>query len=560
MMIANPANKNIYLSRYRQIASVLAKHGLGFLISLLGLERFLPFYQHLLGLPRRVKPYTRPEHVRMALEELGITFIKLGQVLSTRADLLPPEFQSELAKLQDSALPVPSALIREAIAEELGASTDELFASFDTEPIAVASIGQAHAAVLHDGTEVIVKVRKPGAVEQVEEDLSILQNLADAAARRWEFADRYDVIGLAQEFATTLRAELDYIEEAKNAEQFAENFRDDLLVHIPKIFWEVTTSRVLTLEHRRGLKITDKAGLQAQNIDCSALAKRATGIIIKMVFEDGFYHADPHPGNFFIEPDGSIGVIDFGMVGTVDEQTKECLVSLLAAVATEDSEQLVDVMIDFGIPGKPVDKERLKRDLAHLLSRYYGQSLGKLSLSSLLNEIFSITRTHELLLPPNLVKLIKTMAMCESIGAQLDPNFSVTTVLVPYAERLVMKQHSPRMLAKKLKGASYDLARLSLEMPQHLRRLIHEIECGGLEVGTRPEGFEPIIQRLERLANRIVLGVIAAAFINGLAVLISVYHPPGWDRWAGLFLGFGFLVAATLGLYLAYSLLHSRRS
>jgi ubiquinone biosynthesis protein len=557
-MVELSMHKNHHAGRYKQITAVLARHGLGYLINVLGLERFLPFHQSLLGLPSRGEPYTRPEHVRMALEELGATFIKLGQVLSTRADLLPPDYQSELTKLQDQAPLVPSAIIRAVIEQELEESVGEVYAVFDAEPLAAASIGQAHTAVLKDGTEVVIKVRRPGVVEQVEEDLDILENLAVAAASRWEFADRYDVIGLVQEFSQTLRTELDYLQEAKHAERFAENFRDNDTVHIPKIFWPATTARVLTMERIVGLKITDRASLEAHNIDGPLLARRATEVVLKMIFEDGFYHADPHPGNFFIEEGGRIGIVDFGMVGAVDEPTKEQLVSLLFAITANDSVRLVDILLEFGATGSPVDKDKLGRDLNHLLSRYYGQSLGELSLDSLLNEIFLIIRTHHLHLPPNLVLLIKTLAMSESIGAQLDPTFHITAVLAPYVRQLLLKQYAPSVWAKKVKHASLDLARLGVEMPQQFRRLILDIERGGLEIGMRPQGFEPVIRRLEQLANRVVFGVLAAAFIVGLAVLLSVYHPPGWERWASLFFAFGFFVAAALGLYLAWSILRSK--
>ncbi len=239
--------KHTHRERYRQIAHTLARHGLGYLVGILGMERFVPFHKGLLKHPRRAQPYTRPEHVRMALEELGATFIKLGQILSTRSDLLPPEYLTEFAKLQDAAPTIPLEAVQETISTELDQPIEAIFATFDPAPLAAASIGQAHAATLLDGTEVVVKVRRPGVVEQVEEDLEILQQLAATASRRSKFASQYDLVGLAQEFAETLRAELDYMREGRNAERFAANFSGDATVHIPRIFWEVTTMRVLTL-------------------------------------------------------------------------------------------------------------------------------------------------------------------------------------------------------------------------------------------------------------------------------------------------------------------------
>lgn len=553
------AETDTSLSRSRQIADVLARHGLGYLVGILGLERFVPFHRGLLGHARRPQPYSRPEHVRMALEELGATFIKLGQILSTRADLLPPEYQAELAKLQDAAPPVPWVVIEETLGMELGRPLGACFAMFHPTPLAAASIGQAHAATLLDGTEVVVKVRRPGVVEQVEEDLAILRNLAAAASRRWEFADHYDLVGLAQEFAQTLRAELDYIREGHSAERFAANFAGDPAVHVPRIFWETTTARVLTLERIRGMKVDDMAALDAAGIDRTALAERAARIVLKMVFEDGFFHADPHPGNFFIEPDGRIGVIDFGMVGTLDARTQEQLTRVVLAVMSADTDQLVDAMLDLGVARGRIDRATLRRDLEQLLAHYTGQALGEIAIGPLLERTLAVVRRHHLQLPPNLALLLKTVIMNEGMGARLDPGFRLATVLAPYAERLIFQQLAPSHLARRLSQASIDVARLGVELPQQLRRILGDLERGGLAVSVRPEDFEPLMRRFEQLANRIVLGILAAAFIAGLAVLLAIYHPPGIEQWAGVLFAIGFVAASVLGVYLAWSILRSGR-
>ncbi|MGH2458209.1 MAG: ABC1 kinase family protein [Chloroflexota bacterium] len=548
-----------HLKRYRQIAEVLVRHGLGFVVSIVGLERFLPFPQGLIGHGVPTGTKGAPVRLRMALGELGATFIKLGQILSTRSDLLPPEYLDELARLQDQTTPVPTEIVRDIVVAELGRPIADVFASFDSTPLAAASIGQVHAATLLDGTEVVVKVRRPGVAEQVAEDLEILQNLATTASRHWEIAEQYDVVGLAQEFAQTLDAELDYVREGRSAERFAENFAGDPDVHIPRIFWAGTTSRVLTQERIHGIKVSDLVGLREAGIDRSDLAERAAKVILRMVFEDGFFHADPHPGNFFIEPSGRIGLIDFGMVGTVDARTQGQLVDVLVAMANEDVYRLVDVLFELGVARRRATRDRLRRDLDHLFARYYGKSLGDVEIGPMFEDSLALIRRHRLRLPSNLALLMKTVAMNEGLGRQLDPSFNLTTVLVPYARRMVLRQYSPTLWARRLGRASMDLARLGVELPEQLRRVIGEIERGGLEVGMRPEGFEPLIARLERLGNRIILGIIAAAFVNGLAVLIAVYKPPGWDQWAGVVFGTGFIIAAILGVYLAWSILRSGR-
>lgn len=545
--------------RFRQIAEILARHGLGYLAGVLGLERFVPFHKGLLGHARRAAPYTRPEHLRLALEELGAAFIKLGQILSTRADLLPPEYQAELAKLQDAAPPVPADAIRDTLLAELGRPVEEVFATFDFQPLAAGSIGQAHAATLADGADVVVKVRRPGVVEQVEQDLDILQRLAATAARRWELADRYDVVGLAREFAETLRAELDYIGEGRNAERFAANFAGNPDIHIPRVFWEATTACVITLERIRGVKISDTAGLDAAGIDRPALARRAARAFLKMVFEDGFFHADPHPGNFFIEPDGRIGLIDFGMVGIVDERTRDQLATLLLAIAGEDADQMAEAMLELGAVRGRVDRELLGRDLAHLLSRYAGLPVGELAVGVIVGEALAVVRRHHLQLPPNLALLLKAVVMTEGLAAQLDPDFRLGAVLAPYAEQFVLRRYAPGRLARRLGRSGLDALRLGTELPGQVRRLLTDIERGALSVGMRPEGFEPLLDRAERLANRLALSILTAAFVIGLAMLMTVYHPPGWRQWMGPMFALGFAIATVLGVYLVWSILRSRR-
>lgn len=544
--------------RYRQIASALSRHGMGYMVGVFGLERFVPFHKGLLGHRRRDEPYTSPEHLRLALEELGTTFIKLGQILSTRPDLVPPEYQAELAKLQDAAPPVPEEQVRTLISAELGSPPEEVFSVFDPSPLAAASIGQAHAASLLDGTEVVVKVRRPGVVEQVEQDLAILQRLAGRASHRWETAERYDVVALAREFADTLRSELDYVREGRSAARFAENFAADAGVHIPAVYWQTSTERVLTLERIRGIKIDDLAALEAAGIDRATLAGRSSRLVLDMIFEHGFFHADPHPGNFFVEPGGVLGIIDFGMVGSVDEITREQLARLLVAITSQDAERLVDAFLALGLAKGRVDRGLLRQDLSRLLARYQGLPLGEIPLGPLVEEALAIVRRHRMQLPPNLVLLLKMAVMSEGMGVALDPDFNLTEALVPYAERLVLRRYSPGALAQRLRETGLDAAQLGEALPGQLRRIASELERGGLEVGVRPEGFEPMLGRFERLANRIVLSIVAAAFINGLAVLMAFYQPGGREGLLGFFFAFGFLVAAGLGAYLAYSILRRR--
>ena len=529
-------------NRYRQITQVLARHGLGFLLA---------------GRRRQDLP-SRPQHVREALEELGATFIKFGQILSTRADLLPPRYQAELARLQDRAPAVPSATVLETLEAELGRPADRLFAAFDPEPLAAASIGQVHAATLRDGTQVVVKLRRPGVVEAVEEDLRILEDLAARASRRLSLAERYDVVGLVQEFALTLRAETDYLREGENADRFAHDFEGDPQIHVPRPFWDLTTGSALTLERIEGIKIDDLAALDAAGIDRRAVASTDARMMLEMVFDHGFFHADPHPGNFFVGKDGSLGLVDFGMVGQIDEHLQDQLVWALLDFTSPDPDRHVDTLFELRVAPPRVDRSVLRRDLEHLHARYYGRPLGQIQVPRFLGDVLAVVRRHRLQLPPSFALLLKTLAMHEALVSQLDPAFDFVTLITPYARRMIRRQYSPLVWGRWAAQAGLDAARLGLGLPLQTRRLLQTIERGDLEIGVRPAGVEGIFRRLERMAHRAVLGVLTAALLVALAILTAAYLVRG-DRAvvAGLTVAFG--LTAAFGIYLGWSILRSSR-
>jgi ubiquinone biosynthesis protein len=504
--------------RQRQIAGVLARYGLDYLANAVGLERLIARERALRGRKPR-EEHTPPENLRLALEELGPTFIKLGQLLSTRADLLPPEYRTALAKLQDAAPAIPTDVVQEIIAAELHTSTSDAVASFHAEPLACASVGQAHLATLQDGTEVVVKVRRPNVVEVMAQDLEIIQNFAARASRRSKAAASYDLAGLADEFVQTLRAQLDYLQEARNAERFAANFAGDSSVQIPRVFWDLTTSRVITLERIRGMKVTDIAALDEAGLDRHDLAQRAAQIVAKMVFEDGFFHADPHPGNFFIEPDGRVGIVDFGMVGTLDDALREQLSRLLIGFLRQDPDRLADALLALGTSTEPVERARLREDLAGLLERYFSLSIGEISLRTAVGDVLVIVRRHGLRLPRDLALLLTVLLVAEGLVAVLDPHFRFAEALAPYARRQLLAQITPAAVRQRLEQFGADLAELAVDFPGRLDRLLKSVEAGGLEVRLRADELESLLTRAERIGNRIAVAVIAAATIDGLAGL-----------------------------------------
>ena len=419
-------------ARAREVAFVLLRHGLYSLFDLLDLRVLLPGIHH----PPPGTPRSGPVQLRRALEDLGPTFMKLGQVLSTRPDLVPPEYESELARLQDAAPTVASGEIVAAVEAATGRTLREGFARFELVPMAAASIGQVHAATLPDGSDVIVKVRRPHVMEHVNIDLELLDRLAAVAARRSARVARYDPVALAHEFGATLLDELDYLHEGRNAELVASGFADDDRVHVPKVFWDYTRVDVITEERIRGIKIDDLNALEAGGIDRRAVARCFVEAYLSMVFVRGFFHADPHPGNIFVESASRIALVDFGMVGRVDPETRRGLGTILLALVTSDASRMAEGLLRLGIASDEVDRPLLEQDLAGFLEQYIGTPLDQLRIGPLLTKLMRVVRAHRLRLPSDLALLLKTVMMCEGVAAQLDPGFELVPILVPYAARM----------------------------------------------------------------------------------------------------------------------------
>ncbi|CAN5524166.1 AarF/UbiB family protein [soil metagenome] len=496
--------------------------------------------------------HTGADHARLALEELGATFIKLGQILSTRADLLPADYVTELSKLQDSDLPVAVEEIRSVIREEFGGDPETVFASFENAPLASASIGQVHRVTLIDGTKAVVKVRRPGVVEQVDIDLRIVEELAAYANRHWKAAADYDIAGLTAEFTNTLRAELDYIREAHNAERFAENFRGVTGVRIPVVHWEWTTSQVLTLDEIVGVKVNDVAALDAAGIDRPETARLGADIILKMIFEDGFFHADPHAGNLIVEPNGTIGVIDFGMVGEVDDDLRQQLGLLLLALINHDPEAVASAVLGLSASGSVADPVDFRADLARLIPLFADRALHDIRMGPLLLGTLTVIREHHLHLPAQTAMLLKVVIMTEGLGVALDPNFVLTESVRPFAERLIAEQFSLRNLAGRLTDASADAAHVLLEAPGKLRAFLDTFDpTAGFQVHLRAGELEPLVGRAERVGNRVVAGIIIAALINGIGSIAA--SDRSWRSWERPLMGAGMGALGALGGYLAWS-------
>ena len=529
--------------RYRSIGSVLTRHGMGTFTTGLGLGFLVPFHWGLLGHQRRRTPYTMAEHIRLALEELGPAAIKVGQVISTRPDLVPPEVATELEALRDRVPPVPTDQILEVVEQELGGRSDQVFAEFDPIPLAGASIGQVHAARLIDGTAVAVKVRKPGVAEEVITDLDILARLA-ARIAAGDADHAYDLGDLAGEFAWTLRSEIDYRTEARNAERLRAVLAAEPRAVVPAIFHEVSTGGVLVMERLTGVRLDDPAAVSTSGMEPREVARAHAEILLRQVFEAGVFHADPHPGNFLLLDDGRIGLLDFGMVGRLDDRTQRAFTRMLLGTARQDAGAMTDALESLGVIRHPSLAEGVRRDLHRMLDRYYGLAVDQFSIRGYLEDLLGVVRRRRLQLPSDLALLLKTVAMSDGLWRRLDPTFNAYPIGEDYARRLATRLYSPGHLARR---AAEEATRL-LEGGPSARRPA---------VGS--DDWERIVALLGRQvragAAQAGRAMAAAGLAVAIALLTLTYQPPGWRLVAPALIYGG----AAVVVYLTVRILIARR-
>lgn len=504
------------IARARQVAQILVRYGLGWLADAAGLGSFVRRARR-----RADHTLTTPQRMRMALEALGPTFIKLGQMLSTRPDLLPPEYIDEFQKLLDAAPAIPSQVIIARIEAELESPLSELYAWFDPEPLAAASIGQVHRARLLDGTPVVVKVRRPGVARLVNDDLDLLARQARVLERGSSLARDYRVSELVAEFAYGLRQELDYLNEGRNADRFRKTLADDPRVKVPLIFWELSTSRVLTMEEIEGIKFSDIEALRAAGYDLVRIAREGTEIYLRQIFENGFFHADPHPGNLFMTRQDQYAFVDFGLVGTLTPTAKNDLVDLFLALIDGDPTVVTQSVLDMGAAPDTVDRRRLDRDAARLLTRYYDTPLEQVKLSELLNEVFALAFRHRLRLPAELVTLARTLILLEGLAVSLDPNFVLVEAARPFARRLVAQRLAPRALVREGLRTAHDLSGVLRSLPRRVGIILDRLERGELQVEIRQQSLDRLAESSDRLINRVVVALVLSALILGSSLMIA---------------------------------------
>ena len=516
-----------------------------------------PVLAPLSGFRKKQHEHSAPARVRMALEELGPTYIKLGQAASTRPDLIPPEYAKELTKLQDRAPTVPYPEIAHVVKEELGFTPETLFGCINKEPRGVASLAQVHEAVLPDGDEVVVKVQRPKTRERVDADLLVLHDVIDYLAGHSSAGKAIDLQGWFSEFEFSLLNELDFTREARNAERFRRNFADDKSIYVPQINWQYTTPRVLTMELVEGTKISDIDQLDRDGVDRKELARTAALIVLKMVYDHGFFHADPHSGNFFVLGDGRIALIDFGMVGRLDDELKDALMRIALAVSRRDGDQLTDEVLSFAYSEGRVDREGLKRDINRLLITHMEGGSEKFSMAKMLNETLSAAARHGLIVPSSIALLARTFTMAEGMGAMLDPDFNLTTFSEPYLEELFAKRYSRDAIGERAKVEGPFLADLLMRFPKRAERILSRVERGEFAVISRIDDIDDIVRHMHLATNRLAISFITAALIVSLAIFMVAFGARGF---AGTIITGLFVVVGGAGLLLLISIWRSGKS
>jgi ubiquinone biosynthesis protein len=543
------------LRRYREIVRIMLRHGFGYLVVEFGLQRFVPFHRGWFGHSRKEGAYTSAEHLRLLLEELGPTFIKMGQILSTRPDLLPPEMAVEFAKLQDAAPPVAWDDIDGLLSKHLPHPPDTVFTELDHAPEASASIGQVHQGVLTNGQKVAVKVRRPGVRQQIALDLEVLRGIARRVSQNPQFAP-YEPVAIIEEFAQTIIRELDYRQEARNIDRYRRDLDPGEPVRVPEVIHSLSTDCILVMEYIEGVRIDDIEQLKKINVDPKELANRLARLLLGTAFSKGFFHADPHPGNFRITEDGTMVLLDFGMTGYLTPRDRAVLTELTLAMVEADPERMTDRLIDLGLKVKGRNMAVLEAEMGRFLNNYFDLPLSQIPMGEVLTNLLELIRNLKMRLPAQMAILTKTILMAEGIGTRLDPDFHLVPVARKFVRRAIVRRFRPDSSESRLRLASLDALALAEQAPKDIRHLMGRVKRGELDMEITMDDRQ-IIRELQRLGKTIKISALTLALVVAVALLMLIYHPAGWEQWMRWIFGAGLSAALFFMGYLLFSSLRN---
>ncbi|MGZ8943266.1 MAG: ABC1 kinase family protein [Methylobacter sp.] len=542
------------LGRAHDIASVLIRYGFGSFVRGLGMGKAIERAGKALRW-EHVEEYVKldtPQRIRHVLEELGPTFIKLGQILATRVDLFSPQYIAEFEKLQDQVPPMAFEELLPQLEEDLGGTIDEFFTEVERSPLAAASIAQVHKAVLKDGTPVILKIRRPGLRKLIEADLRLIQRIVDIAESESTEIRRFHPKEVLRQFNQSLRRELDLAAECRNAERIAVNLAYDLNIRIPRVYWQWTCERLNVQEYIQGIQGRDLAAVEQAGLDRNLLAERGTGAVMKMIMEDGFFHADPHAGNVFYLQDNKLAFIDFGMVGRLTEDRREQVVSLLYGMTNHLPNKVAEILEDWS-DNIYTDEQMLTIDLETFVDQYSSLALKDLSLTAMMSDLMTILRDHKLILPADLTLLIKTYITMDGLGRHLNPEFNTLVFTAPYIQKVMEERYRPEAIALRGWRNLITVGDLLSSLPKDLRKLLRASRKGAFQIDINVKRLGVYVNHIDNAISRLTMGIVTAALIIGSSIIMTV---EGGPELFGLpafgFLGYAFATVA--GIWLLHSI------
>ncbi|WP_238378838.1 ABC1 kinase family protein [Halalkalibacillus sediminis] len=551
-----------HMGRYREIATAFSRNGLGSIVKDLGLDQVF-------SLPRRV--YVRQDQhnqskstgvkIRSFLEELGPTFIKVGQMASTRPDVIPDDIIEELSYLQDEIEPFPFEDAKAIIEEELGWPVDEVFEELDPSPIGVASIGQVHQGVLKSGEHVAIKVQRPNIQKQIHTDLEILHELAVRAERRMQWAADYQVVDIVGEFSKAIKDELDYEKEGRNADLMTKQFEEDDTVHIPKIYWDYTTEKVLTMQFIEGFKLDDTEALKENNFGLNQVAEQVVNAIFYQIFKDGYFHADPHLGNILATEDDGIALIDVGLVGRLSPKMKTQLASLVMAMDKQDADDMIKAVKKMGVVPEDIDEHELRGDIDQFLIKYYNIPSNEMSLGQSITDIFSIAQKHQIAIPTDLTMVGKTFLTLEGVIDQLDPEFNMVEAAEPFGRALIREKYNPKRIAEKVFEQVGDYGDIVEDLPEVVSELSKMAKQRKIPIEISIPKADRFFSKLDEVSNRLSFSIVLLSFSLIMVGLIigSAMGRQTSMLWNIPAIEIGFVIAMLMFAWLIYSIFRSGR-
>ncbi|EIJ80205.1 ABC1 family protein [Bacillus methanolicus PB1] len=550
-----------HAQRYQEIINTFLRNGFGYIVKDLGLSEVMSFPKRKVNTDTDLNPGRIGERVRSCLQELGPTFIKMGQIASTRRDLIPEHITKELEKLQDRVPPFPFDQVRQIIEVELGETIDTIFDEFHETPIAAASIGQVHYARLNTKEQVAVKIQRPNIRHVIETDLEILEDLARLMELRMDWAKRYQLRDMIEEFAKSLRQELDYRIEGRNAEKIANQFTGNPAIRIPKIFWDYSTKNVLTMEYIEGIRVNDLKKMDEEGYDRKVIAERLAHSIFHQILMEGFFHGDPHPGNVLVLPGEVIALMDFGMVGRLDHDMKYQFASLVISLKRGNTDGIIKAVSRMGLIPEDVDMALFRQDIEDLREKYYDVPLSQISLGEAVNDLFTVAFHHRIRIPADLTILGKALLTVEGVVESLDPEFSIMSVAEPFGERLMKDRYHPKKLAESAWSHIVECSEIISDLPKKLREITSIMQQGKLRIEITIPELHLLLTKMDRISNRLSFSIALLSFsiiMVGLIIGSSIGRQSTllW-RFPAIELGFG--VATVMFLWILYSIFKSGR-